>query len=108
MHNTSAMRKLYLSLILPLLMLLSQQGAVWHEIGHSGSGSSPVQSDKKQPTDKLCETCLAFAHLAATAKPEIPQPPSVNVSHTLVAVDAVPFVAADAPSQRSRGPPTFL
>ena len=101
------MRKLYLSLVLPLLMLLSQQGAVWHEIGHLGSGSSPVEQ-KKQPVDKVCESCLAFAHLAAAAKPEVASVQLADFEFALAAADAVPFIAADAPTQRSRGPPTFL
>ena len=100
------MRKLYLSLVLPLLMLLSQQGAVWHEIGHLSNAPSPFEQ-KRQPGDKLCETCLAFAHLTAAAKPEVPSLSLPAFRHALPSADPVPFVAADAPSQRSRGPPPF-
>lgn len=101
------MRKLYLSLILPLLMLLSQQGAVRHEIGHLSNTPSPFEQ-KQQPVDKLCEQCLAFAHLAVAAKPEVPSISLPAFQHAAPSADAVPFVAADAPTQRSRGPPAFL
>ena len=105
-HNATAMRKLYLSLFLPLLMLLSQQGAVWHEIGHLRN-SSPLEQ-KQQPADKLCETCLSFAHLSAAAKPEVPVIALPAFTHVLPSADPVPFMAADAPTQRSRGPPVLL
>ena len=107
------MRKLYLSLLLPLFMLLSQQGAVWHEIGHLSNAPSPYEQKEKekqqqQPGDRLCEQCLAFAHLSAAAKPEVPSISLPAFHHALPSADAVPFVAADAPTQRSRGPPSFL
>jgi hypothetical protein len=101
------MRKLYLSFVLPLFMLLSQQGAAWHEIGHLRS-PAPLEQGKQQPADKLCESCLAFAHLSAAAKPDIPTLALPPFAHALPPADAVAFVAADAPTQRSRGPPSFL
>jgi hypothetical protein len=106
-QNRLVMRKVYLALVLPLFMLLSQQGAVLHEIGHLSETPSPLEQ-KRQPADKLCETCLAFAHLSAAAKPEVPQIALPAFQHALPSADPVPYVAADAPSQRSRGPPTFL
>jgi len=101
------MRKLYLALVLPLFMLLSQQGVVLHEIGHLSEKPAPFEQ-KQQPADKLCETCLAFAHLGAAAKPDVPQIALPAFRHALPSADPVPYVAADAPTQRSRGPPTFL
>ena len=102
------MRKLCLSLLLPLLMLLSQQGAVWHEIGHLSGAPFPLEPQKQQPVDKLCESCLAFAHLAAAATPALPSLQLADFSFAVTAADALIFIAADAPSQRSRGPPAFL
>jgi hypothetical protein len=102
------MRKLYLSLVLPLLLLLSQQGAMWHEIGHLRSAPSPVEQNKQQPVDKLCESCLAFAHLAVAAKPEVLSLQLADFSFARVAAEAVQFIASDAPTHRSRGPPLFL
>jgi hypothetical protein len=107
-HNQPSMRKLYLSLVLPLLMLLAQQGAVRHEISHLGGGHPPAAQGKQQPVDKLCESCLAFAHLAAAAKPDVAALPPAPASHRAFDAEAHAFVAADTPAQRSRGPPSAL
>lgn len=101
------MRRLLLSGAMALLMLVSQQGAIWHEIGHLG-GPSPEQFQKQKPSDKLCEGCLAFAHLAASAKSERKAAPVLSTVHPLVAAQAIASLAADAPRHRSRGPPIFL
>jgi hypothetical protein len=102
------MRKLYLSLILPLLMLLSQHGAVWHEIGHLSETSAPAEHDRQQPADKACESCLAFAHLAVAAAPDVPVPSLAELGFARITADTVAFIAAAAPAPRSRGPPRFL
>lgn len=99
-----AMRKLLLSLVLPLLMLLSQQGAVWHELEHLAG----TPADKRQPADKLCDACLAFAHLATAAKPEVLPLQLARFGFAFAAADAVHAVASDAPARRSRGPPAVL
>ena len=42
-HNPQVlMRKLSLAVLLPLLMLFAQQGALWHEIGHVSRGGTPL------------------------------------------------------------------
>jgi hypothetical protein len=108
------MRKFCLSLLLPLFMLLAQQGAVWHEIGHLGraattaAGSAGADAPRQQPLDRLCASCLSFAHLAAAAGHALPALPPVALRHALTATAAAVFIAADAPSARSRGPPAAL
>jgi hypothetical protein len=102
------MRKLYLSLLLPLLMLMSQQAALWHEIGHLGDAASPTEQHKQHPGDKLCETCLAFAHFASAAKTDVPAPALPCFDHQPPAETAVVSLSADAPARRSRDPPVLL
>ncbi len=105
------MRRFVLSLLLPLLMLLSQQGAAWHEIGHWTSQQQQNQDQqqrKDDPADKLCASCLAFAHLAATAKSELPQLVLAEASHVQAPATAVVSLSATAPTARSRGPPVRL
>jgi hypothetical protein len=106
------MRKFCLSLVLPLLMLLAQQGAVWHEIGHlgraAGTSSAGTEAPRQQPLDRLCASCLSFAHLAAAAGHAVPAMLPALLRHALVAGPAAVFIAADAPSARSRGPPAAL
>jgi hypothetical protein len=107
------MRRLALALLMPLLMLLSQQGAAWHEIGHwnSSQNSDPArqqQQRKDDPADKLCATCLSFAQLAATAYPDIPVLALADAQHVQAPATAVASLTATPPTARSRGPPTRL
>ena len=103
------MRKLYLSLLMPLLMLLTQQGAAWHEIGHWSRGDTPSQQQRKDdPGDRLCASCLAFAHIAATARSDPPKLVLAEAQHVLSQADAVASLTAIAPVARSRGPPVLL
>ena len=114
------MRKLCISLILPFLMLLVQQGAVWHGLGHlTGSDTTftvasltgqqdKVQPDKELAADKLCEICLAFAQVNGAAKTDVPLLGLLSFSHGFAQWVATPALAAEAPAQRNRGPPTFL
>lgn len=104
---TPFMRRLVLALLMPLLMLLSQQGAAWHEIGHWNQQQQ--QQRKDDPADKLCAVCLSFAHMAVTATPTLPPPLMLaDAAHVKAAAAEVAFLAAPAPQARSRGPPTRL
>jgi len=105
------MRKLLLTLLLPFVLLLSQQGAVVHEISHLtalASGGGGVGSSGHLPGDLQCEACLAFAHLAGVATAHVVPPALLSFSFPVPANEAPAFIAADAPTARSRGPPTFL
>jgi hypothetical protein len=105
------MRRLTLSLLLPLLMLLAQQGAAWHEIGHWSQSSSPQDQQRKPKQDhagKLCESCLAFAGLAVGVQGDPPTLSLASFSHVLSASVAGNSTAAPAPAARSRGPPRPL
>lgn len=102
-----------LSLLLPLLLVFAQLGAARHEIGHlqapvAQSGEAATASKKDLPLDKLCEVCLAFAHLTTAAKPEVPSLPLLRFEHARAPHDAVHAIDADAPALRSRGPPLSL
>lgn len=106
------MRKLYLSLLLPLLMLLAQQGAFWHEIGHlayaNTSTSLSSHQREQHPIDKVCETCLAFDQIAGIAKSEVVTLDLLTFAFGLASVTAASVITADAPALRNRGPPFFL
>jgi hypothetical protein len=114
------MRKLYLSLLLPFFMLIVQQGAVWHEMGHlavsdttttaasSNGQQDKAQQDKELPADKLCEICLAFAQVGGVAKTEVPLLSLLSFNHALTQWVATSVATAEAPALRNRGPPTLL
>ena len=123
--QSQLMRKLYLSLLLPFFMLLVQQGAVWHEMGHlAGSDTTTTatssnglqdkaqqdkaQQDKELPADKLCEICLAFAQVSGVAKTEVPLLSLLSFNHALTQWVATSVATAEAPALRNRGPPTLL
>ena len=106
------MRKLLLSLLLPFVFLLSQQGAVMHEISHlseltAAGAASGRGSPSHQPGDLQCEACLAFAHLAGVATAHVVPPALLSFSFPVPSNEAPAFIAADAPSARSRGPPVL-
>ena len=106
------MRKLLLSLLLPFVFLLSQQGAVMHEISHlaefTSGGTHGPGSTGHPPGDLQCEACLAFAHLAGAVTAHVVPPALLSFSFGVPDNGAPAFIAADAPTARSRGPPAFL
>lgn len=105
------MRTTLLKFLLPLLLLLAQQGVLAHEISHLGEAlgqASQHEGHKQLPGSLSCEKCLAFAHLSGGPTSE-PPPPLVDFlsydhSTSLAAAD----LAAETLSPRSRGPPVFL
>ncbi|HEX7640519.1 MAG TPA: DUF2946 family protein [Burkholderiaceae bacterium] len=109
------MRKLLLSLLLPFVLLLSQQGAIEHELGHltdavaqaNGAGAGGSRGGHA-PGDLQCQACLAFAHLAGVATVQVAAFAPIRLHFDLPAVVAPAFIAADAPGARSRGPPPVL
>ena len=102
------MRKLYISLGLALLLLTAQTGAVLHHVSHICRVSTNVHTQVHADTalEKMCDLCVAYSQLAN------PFGSSLDVAHfepsscaagllRLCAVNAV-----DAPTPRSRGPPS--
>ena len=107
------MRKLLLALVLPFVLLFSQQGALTHELSHlkepGASRQAAGQRSSGHPAGDLqCEACLAFAHLAGVATASVVHPALLSFSFQVPANEAPAFIAADAPSARSRGPPILL
>jgi hypothetical protein len=109
------MRKLLLCLLLPFVFLLSQQGAVVHEISHlaeltSGAATGPGSSGHL-PGDLQCEACLAFAHLAGVATAHVVPPALLSFGFAVPANEApssppmrLPPAAAVHPSSSDSAP----
>lgn len=110
------MRKLFLHLLLPVFLLLAQQGAAWHEIGHWAQGrlhggtthSLARDEGPGDQADTLCELCLAFAGIATASRSESLALPLLEAGHVLHQRTAVAERTADSPVARSRGPPAPL
>jgi hypothetical protein len=105
------MRRSLLSWVLSLSLLLAQQGALLHELGHlshhhdSTAGTAALSAQLQGAEDGLCPTCQAFAQIANPATAGTAglalSPPALIPARPPSYV----IVGADAPSPRSRGPP---
>jgi hypothetical protein len=103
------MRRLHISIVISLLLLLAQQGAVLHEMSHivrAGVSGADVAVQADSALEKTCELCLAFSQVANPAGHSITVP---MFEPTACAAGSNPFRAAAPaaiPTPRSRGPPT--
>jgi hypothetical protein len=100
------MRKLSISFLLSLLLVLAQQGAVFHELGHIVQASnSHVRVHADTAADKTCQLCLAYSQLASPASHTVNLPyfePAICVADCNPSLAAPP---AEVLAPRSRGPP---
>ena len=103
-------RRLTLALLLPLLMLLAQQGAAWHALGHlsTSTSSAPADDDETLAQHGLCLSCLAFAGVDSASAPLAWADALLEFSHAWVAAELARPRPADAPTALSRGPPQVL
>jgi hypothetical protein len=106
-------RKPFLSLLLPVLLLLAQQGAVLHELGHFAADVEQAQARGKQPDPQRlpgapCEKCVVFAHFAGAVAPAIPAIFIPQLAFALFGHVVAAQRSSDSPSARSRGPPSSL
>ena len=106
----SLIRRLTLSILMPLILLLSQQGALQHELSHlhvpSASASSDEQAQASDVDTDICLTCLGFAQVGGLAKFELPVAPKLDSLTYHFITESVRSVAELAlPVARSRGPP---
>ncbi len=106
----SLVRRLTLSILMPFILLLSQQGALMHELGHwqsitASASSEPVVRALDVDHD-ICLTCLSFAQIGGLAKFEALAVPMVDGLQYHFAAEPVRSVAESSlPVARSRGPP---
>ena len=99
------MRRRYWSLLLPLLLLFAQQGALRHELSHLPKPSQVCVKEAPAAQDH-CPLCLAFAHLSGAAKAEAV---AFGLAEDLAFAPApqprTPRPSLARPAARSRGPP---
>jgi hypothetical protein len=106
----SLIRRLTLSILMPLILLLSQQGALLHELSHwhpvSVSASSGAEVQALDVDHDLCLTCLSFAQIGGLAKFDAVAAPKLDGLRYHFASEPVRSVAESSlPVARSRGPP---
>jgi hypothetical protein len=101
--------KLCRSLVLPLLLLVAQHGALLHELSHAIAPQTQDESDPPTSSKHPCQLCLAFAQIQSTATATDAIPVLLTGLTFAPSVASVPAtLAAELPSQRNRGPPAFL
>jgi len=108
------MRKFFVSLLLPFVMLLTQQAQAWHEIGHlrGPAGTNELLQKQQKPDalgDKLCSLCFSFAHIDATAPaPVVPALAPAPAEHEAPSSVAVSSHASPVAAPGNRDPPARL
>lgn len=105
------MRAVFRSFLLAIALLLTQQGAVLHELGHAtGEAVQSGAGDHEHPgASDLCAACVAFSQVAsgATAQPGVPQLLG-GLAHVAALAPHERLAAAEPLPPRSRGPPHVL
>jgi len=103
------MRRLCLSWVLSLSLLLAQHGAMLHELSHlthTGHSAGATLGAELQPAEGgLCPTCEAFAQIgnpATAAATDLAVCPAALIP---APEPRFTILGADAPTPRSRGPP---
>lgn len=104
------MQRLRLALLLPLMLVLAQQGAVLHELSHlyytgSPAGGAQLSEDRLLGDNSQCSACLAFAQVANPAAASLASLPALPPPPLTLPEPHYSIVAALPPTPRSRGPP---
>lgn len=108
------MRSLLLQrLILPLLLLFAQQGALLHGLGHHSMAQHTAAAWQEHSApqgqhlaDGLCDDCLSFAQVAI-AYEAAATPPALlgHLSYGFSVDTPAPHTVAPLPAVHNRGPP---
>ena len=97
--------KFRLALVLPLLLLFAQQGAMLHELSHIHPGAGQVRYENDLRAGKICDICAAFAQVGNPASASVAVLPAVAAVRHYVPAPLYSIVATEALPPRSRGPP---
>jgi hypothetical protein len=99
-------RRLCFSLLLPLVLLFTQQAGMEHALAHE-AGIPHEHSEPQHAAGGACELCLGLAQLGAGALPTPARPHAITgaVFHW-AAPSPAHTLATPAPPPRSRGPPS--
>jgi len=104
------MKALCHALLLVLLLIATQQGAVVHEVGHvAGTHGLDARADGGRGAESDCALCPAFAQVVTPAFSHafhVPLLVRVGAERVVELRQAVP--TAELISPRSRGPPSAV
>ena len=103
------MKRRYKALGLLLLLILTQQGAVVHELGHlfGAIRSEVLRVDAPATVETACPLCAEFAQAITPAFSHTFEIPTLALAEPEVGTDAGHLtITAAVPVARSRGPPS--
>ena len=105
------MRRLRLALLLPLMLVLAQQGALLHELSHAYysagvTAGTELRQGRLLADSNPCALCLAFAQVATPAAASLTALPASPALPQLGPEPRYSITAAPRPTPRSRGPPS--
>ena len=109
--SPSPVRRLTLSVLLLLTLLLTQQGALLHGLSHwhLPSKSAELKAEAASIDTDFCRDCLAFAQAAGLAQIDLPAVPShEGLGYHFVSEPVSSVAETSTPALRSRGPPRFV
>lgn len=98
------LRRVLARLLLPLLLVFTQQGVILHELGHAFEAIA--HSDAHSPKKDVCATCVAFTnvhHLAEASAPGVLLIPEQHEQPQDVAFVSIARLLR--PAYLSRAPP---
>ena len=101
--------RLLRSLLVLLLLVIAQQGAILHALSHYAPTEFAGDSKKHAPRGDLCEQCLAFAQVGGVALTlAFTVLTTAGLSHERALTNSSRVELASHVAARSRGPPSYL
>jgi hypothetical protein len=106
--SMDSIRRFATAFWIALALVVGQQGAALHDLGHATERLAHKQ-DSKPSSSTTCNQCFACAELSGAVGTTLPALPSTDASHAQWALPLERGVAvAPRLAFRSRAPPTLL
>jgi hypothetical protein len=109
LHQFTAIRRMRVCLLLPLLLVLSQHGAWLHELSHAAYAANPHQVSVQQAQNCLehgvCPSCQSFGQLGSALAGSVATIAAPVLAHCPQTELQYLSPSAQLPAPRNRGPP---
>jgi hypothetical protein len=109
LHQIAAIRRMRISLLLPLLLILSQHGAWLHELSHAAYAANPhqisVQASQCASENGVCAGCQSFGQLGSALSSSLTAGAAPASQICPQAEPQYSSPAAQRSAPRNRGPP---
>jgi hypothetical protein len=109
LYPSIAIRRTRLWLLLPLLLVLAQQGAWLHALGHAAYAANPHRVTLEQAQDSfengVCPSCQSFGQLGTALSSSLASLPAPTIPLCPQTAPRYSQPAAQLPAPRNRGPP---